>query len=77
VFAAGERSGYGNTVILDHGNTLATLYGHLSRIAVADGASVARGQVIGYAGSTGYSTGPHLHFEVRVNGNPVDPLKYL
>lgn len=77
VFAAGERGGYGNTVILDHGNTLATLYGHLSRIAVADGATVARGQVIGYAGSTGFSTGPHLHFEVRVNGNPVDPLKYL
>jgi murein DD-endopeptidase MepM/ murein hydrolase activator NlpD len=77
VFAAGERSGYGNTVILDHGNTLATLYAHLSRIAVADGATVTRGQVIGYAGSTGYATGPHLHFEVRVNGNPVDPLKYL
>jgi murein DD-endopeptidase MepM/ murein hydrolase activator NlpD len=77
VFAAGERSGYGNTVILDHGNTLATLYGHLSRIAVADGATVTRGQVLGYSGSTGYSTGPHLHFEVRVSGNPVDPLKYL
>ena len=77
VVVAGERGGYGNAVILDHGNTLATLYGHLSRIAVADGATVTKGQVIGYAGSTGYSTGPHLHFEVRVNGNPVDPLKYL
>jgi murein DD-endopeptidase MepM/ murein hydrolase activator NlpD len=77
VFVAGERGGYGNTVIVDHGNTLATLYGHLSRIAVAEGTKVTRGQVVGYAGSTGYSTGPHLHFEVRVNGNPVDPLKYL
>jgi murein DD-endopeptidase MepM/ murein hydrolase activator NlpD len=77
VFAAGARSGYGNTVIVDHGNTLATLYAHLSRIAVADGATVSRGQVIGYAGSTGYATGPHLHFEVRASGNPVDPMKYL
>jgi murein DD-endopeptidase MepM/ murein hydrolase activator NlpD len=77
VVVAGSRGGYGLTVIVDHGNTLATLYGHLSRIAVADGAKVARGQVIGAVGSTGYSTGPHLHFEVRVNGNPVDPLRYL
>ena len=77
VVTAAERGGYGNTVIVDHGNTLATLSAHLSRIAVADGATVTRGQVVGYAGSTGYSTGPHLHFEVRVNGNPVDPLKYL
>jgi len=77
VAVAGDRGGYGTTVIVDHGNTLATLYGHLSRTAVAEGATVARGQVVGYAGSTGYSTGPHLHFEVRVNGNPVDPLRYL
>ena len=77
VAVAGDRGGYGTTVIVDHGNTLATLYGHLSRAAVAEGASVTRGQVVGYAGSTGYSTGPHLHFEVRVNGNPVDPLRYL
>jgi murein DD-endopeptidase MepM/ murein hydrolase activator NlpD len=77
VAVAGVRGGYGNAVILDHGNSLATLYAHLSRLAVADGASVTRGQVIGYAGSTGFSTGPHLHFEVRVNGNPVDPLRYL
>jgi len=77
VAVAGERGGYGVTVIVDHGNSLATLYGHLSRTAVAEGATVSRGQVIGYAGSTGYSTGPHLHFEVRVNGNPVDPLRYL
>jgi murein DD-endopeptidase MepM/ murein hydrolase activator NlpD len=77
VVVAGDRGGYGTTVIVDHGNTLATLYGHLSRLAVAEGATVARGQVVGYAGSTGYSTGPHLHFEVRVNGNPVDPMRYL
>jgi murein DD-endopeptidase MepM/ murein hydrolase activator NlpD len=77
VVVAGERGGYGNTVTLDHGNALATLYAHLSRIAVGDGATVTRGSVVGYAGSTGYSTGPHLHFEVRINGNPVDPMKYL
>lgn len=77
VFAAGERSGYGNTVIIDHGNTLATLYAHLSTVAVAAGATVTRGQVIGYSGATGYATGPTLHFEVRVGGNPVDPLTYL
>jgi len=77
VLWAGERSGYGNTVIVDHGGTLATLYAHQSRIAVKEGQPVNRGQTLGYVGSTGYSTGPHLHFEVRVNGNPVDPLRYL
>ena len=77
VLSAGERSGYGNTVIVDHGGTLATLYAHQSRIAVKDGQTVSRGQTIGYVGSTGFSTGPHLHFEVRMNGNPVDPMRYL
>ena len=77
VVAAGDRSGYGTTVILDHGNTLATLYAHLSRTAVADGATVRRGTIVGYVGSTGFSTGLHLHFEVRANGNPVDPARYL
>jgi murein DD-endopeptidase MepM/ murein hydrolase activator NlpD len=77
VVVAGPRGGYGNTVILDHGNALATLYAHQSRIVVAEGQTVAKGTTVGYVGSTGLATGPHLHFEVRVNGNPVDPMKYL
>ena len=77
VLVAGWEEGYGNTVVIDHGGGIATLYGHQSSIAVAVGQSVTRGQVIGAVGSTGHSTGPHLHFEVRVNGSPVDPLGYL
>jgi murein DD-endopeptidase MepM/ murein hydrolase activator NlpD len=73
---AGWMSGYGNTVIVDHG-TLETLYGHQSKIRVRVGQSVSRGQVVGLVGSTGNSTGPHLHFEVRVGGAAKDPLKYL
>jgi murein DD-endopeptidase MepM/ murein hydrolase activator NlpD len=74
---AGWEGGYGNLTVIDHGNGLATAYGHQSRIIVSSGQTVAQGQVIGYVGSTGHSTGPHLHFEVRVNGTPVDPLGYL
>ena len=70
----GWMSGYGNLVMIDHHNGLATAYGHQSRIAVGCNQEVAQGQVIGYVGSTGFSTGPHLHFEVRLNGTPVDPL---
>ncbi|HLF99189.1 MAG TPA: peptidoglycan DD-metalloendopeptidase family protein [Acidimicrobiia bacterium] len=74
---AGARGGYGNTVIIDHGNTLATLYAHMSSVSVGVGQNVTRGQLVGAVGSTGLSTGPHLHFEVRQSGTPVNPLIYL
>ena len=77
VIYAGWMEGYGNLVVIDHGNGLSTAYGHQSSIAVGNGQAVAQGQTIGYVGTTGHSTGPHLHFEVRVNGAPVDPLGYL
>jgi len=77
VIIAGWMGGYGNLVVIDHGGGLSTAYGHNSSFAVGTGASVSQGQVIAYAGSTGNSTGPHVHFEVRVNGTPVDPLGYL
>jgi murein DD-endopeptidase MepM/ murein hydrolase activator NlpD len=70
---AGRSGGYGNFVKLAHAGGLATGYGHMSRIAVSPGARVRRGQVIGYVGSTGISTGPHLHWEVWRNGRPVNP----
>ena len=76
IFAA-ANGGYGNATIVNHGGGLATLYGHQSAFAVSVGQTVSAGQVIGYVGSTGKSTGCHLHFEVRVNGNPVDPVGYL
>ena len=77
VIFAGDRGGYGTTVIIDHGGSVATLYAHQSRLAVSEGEAVRPGQAVGAVGSTGLSTGPHLHFEVRVDGTPVDPLNYL
>jgi murein DD-endopeptidase MepM/ murein hydrolase activator NlpD len=77
ILYCGWESGYGNLVVIDHGGNLATAYGHQSSIAAACGQQVAQGDVIGYVGCTGHCTGPHLHFEVRINGEPVDPLGYL
>ena len=77
VIYCGWEEGYGNFVVIDHGGNLATAYGHQSSIAVTCGQQVNQGDVIGYVGCTGHCFGPHLHFEVRVNGEPVDPLGYL
>ncbi len=74
---AGWIDGYGYTVMIDHGGGIQTLYGHNEALAVTEGQNVAQGEVIAYCGSTGYSTGPHCHFEVRENGEPVDPWGYL
>lgn len=77
VVYSGWISGYGNAVIVDHGGGISTLYGHNQSLAVSEGQSVSKGSVIAYAGSTGNSTGPHCHFEVDVNGSPVNPMGYL
>ncbi|CAN5551567.1 hypothetical protein BH20ACT2_BH20ACT2_07530 [soil metagenome] len=73
VLLAGPRGGYGNTVVLDHDDTLGTLYAHQSRVAVEPGDRVEAGDVVGFVGSTGLSTGPHLHFETRLRGVPTNP----
>ena len=74
---AGWIGGYGNTIIVDHGGGMATLYAHMHGFATSFGETVSIGQVLGYVGNTGFSQGPHLHFEVRVGGTPVNPRKYL
>ncbi len=71
---AGRQGGYGNVIYVDHGGGVVTLYGHLRRIETKKGATVAAGERIGQVGSTGRATGPHLHFEVRLDGRPVDPV---
>ena len=74
---AGPTGGYGNYTCIQHTRTLSTCYGHQSRILVRAGQSVRAGQVIGLTGNTGFSTGPHLHFETRINGVPQDPMRFL
>lgn len=77
VVQSGPSGGYGNMVQVDHGNGLVTVYGHNSQLAASVGQTVKKGQIIAYAGSTGKSTGPHVHYEVRENGTAVDPWRYL
>ncbi|MBD0369842.1 MAG: peptidoglycan DD-metalloendopeptidase family protein [Pyrinomonadaceae bacterium] len=77
IVIAGWQRGYGWVVYIDHGNGISTRYGHLSRIDVEVGQTIRRGEQLGLVGSTGRSTGPHLHYEVRINGQPVSPLQYL
>ncbi len=75
VIYAGWFGGYGKIVVLDHGDGVSTLYAHLSQTLVSESASIRRGQQIGRVGSTGYSTGPHVHFEIRIHGRPIDPAR--
>ena len=77
VISAGWSTGYGNTVTIDHGFGLVTRYAHASRLLVRPGQRVRRGERIALVGNTGLATGPHLHYEVHVNGKPVDPLRYV
>ena len=77
VIFSGVMNGYGNVVIINHGEGLSTLYAHQSRLGAREGQAVGKGDVIGYVGSTGHSTGPHLHFETRVGGTPRNPRPYL
>ena len=77
VIVAEPTGGYGNYTCVDHGNSVSTCYAHQSRLGTSRGATVAQGELIGYVGNTGNSFGAHLHFEVRINGRPVDPMNYL
>jgi murein DD-endopeptidase MepM/ murein hydrolase activator NlpD len=77
VILAGSYNELGKTVIVDHGNGITTVYGHTSKVLVKKGQTVKKGAVIAKVGSSGRSTGSHLHFEIRINGEPIDPFKYL
>ena len=77
IVKAGWQGGYGNMIEVDHGNGLTTRYGHLSKIEIQVGDTVNRGQIIGYVGSTGRSTGPHLHYELRLNDKAINPRRFL
>lgn len=77
VLTATYSSSYGNYVVISHGNGTSTLYGHMSKLGCSAGQTVSKGQTIGYVGSTGWSTGPHCHFEIRINGSLVDPASYF
>lgn len=77
IITAGYQGGYGFMVEIDHGNGMTTRYGHLSKVLVKEGQEVKRGEIVGDSGNTGRSTGPHLHYEVRINGEAVDPSLYL
>ena len=77
LLTSNDASGYGLYVVIDHGGGYGTLYGHASKVLVTRGQEVAQGDVIEACGATGDATGDHLHFEMRVNGRPVDPLSYL
>lgn len=77
VIAAGRDGAYGLTVNIDHGSGIVTGYAHLHSIVVKEGQNISRGELVGYMGSTGRTTGPHLHYEVRLNGIPVDPMRYI
>ncbi|MGA9998160.1 MAG: peptidoglycan DD-metalloendopeptidase family protein [Pyrinomonadaceae bacterium] len=77
VIFSGWQSGYGQVVVIDHGGGLTTRYGHLSHVDATVGQTIKRGDIVGNVGSTGRSTGPHLHYEVRLNDEPVDPMQYL
>ncbi len=77
IIKAGWQGGYGNMIEIDHGNGITTRYGHLSKVEVEVGQTIARGELIGYVGSTGRSTGPHLHYELRLNDKPINPRFFL
>lgn len=77
VIYSGWQSGYGKVIIIDHGNNMSTLYAHCSSLLVKEGDTVKKGEIIGKIGSTGWSTGPHLHFEIRKNGTPINPLSVI